>query len=229
VSTDAFPPPEPVRLPIAGGDRTFPVHRVFCVGRNYADHAREMGADPDREPPFFFTKPADAVVSDGGAVPWPPATSDLQHEIELVVALGRGGRDVPETAAPDLVLGYAVGLDLTRRDLQREAKRLARPWDAAKGFEASAPCSAIHPVAATGHPERGRIWLEVEGALRQEGDLAAMIWSVPELLARLSTLFRLAPGDLVFTGTPAGVAPLARGDRVTGGVEGVGEIAITME
>jgi fumarylpyruvate hydrolase len=228
VTRDAFPPPEPVRLRIAGGDRTFPVHRVYCVGRNYAEHAREMGADPDREPPFFFTKPADAVVPEGHAVPWPPATADLQHEIELVVALGRGGRDVPAEAALELILGYAAGIDLTRRDLQREAKRLARPWDAAKGFEGSAPCSRIQPVGAVGHPARGRIWLAVGDELRQQGDLAAMIWSVPELLARLSTLFRLAPGDLVFTGTPAGVAPLAPGDRVTGGVEGVAEIAVTV-
>ena len=224
-----FPPPEVPSLSIAGSDLKLPVHHVYCVGRNYAAHAREMGKDPDREPPFFFSKPAHAVVPGGGPVPYPPATSDLHHEIELVVALGEGGRDIPEDQALNHVYGYAVGIDLTRRDLQGEAKKLGRPWDTGKGFEASAPCSPVHPVAETGHPERGRIWLDVGGQRRQEGDLAEMIWTVPEMIALLSRLFLLKPGDLIFTGTPAGVAALQRGDRVTGGVEGVDEIAIVIE
>ena len=223
-----FPPPEVTSLAVAGSDLRFPVHHVYCVGRNYAAHAREMGKDPDREPPFFFSKPADAVVLAGGAVPYPPATSDLHHEIELVVALGEGGRDIPEDRALSHVYGYALGIDLTRRDLQGEAKKLGRPWDTGKGFEASAPCTPVHPVAAVGHPERGRIWLEVGGALRQEGDLAEMIWTVPEMIALLSGLFLLKPGDLIFTGTPAGVAALQRGDRITGGVEGLDQIEVAI-
>ena len=223
-----FPPPEVTSLAVAGSDLRFPVHHVYCVGRNYAAHAREMGKDPEREPPFFFSKPADAVVPQGGSVPYPPATADLHHEIELVVALGEGGRDIPEDRALNHVYGYAVGIDLTRRDLQGEAKKLGRPWDTGKGFEASAPCTPVHPVAETGHPERGRIWLEVGGALRQEGDLAEMIWTVPEMISLLSGLFLLKPGDLIFTGTPAGVAALQPGDRVTGGVEGLDEIEVTI-
>ena len=222
-----FSPSEVTSLAVAGSDLRFPVHHVYCVGRNYAAHAREMGKDPDREPPFFFSKPADAVVP-GGVVHYPPATADLHHEIELVVALGEGGRDIPEDRALNHVYGYAVGIDLTRRDLQGEAKKLGRPWDTGKGFEASAPCTPIHPVAETGHPESGRIWLEVGGARRQDGDLAEMIWTVPEMISLLSGLFLLKPGDLIFTGTPAGVAALQRGDRVSGGVEGLDQIEITI-
>lgn len=225
----AFLPPEVTSLAIAGSDLRFPVRHVYCVGRNYAAHTREMGKDPDREPPFFFSKPADAVVPGGGKVPYPLATADLHHEIELVVALGEGGRDIPEDQALKHVYGYAVGIDLTRRDLQGEAKKAGRPWDTGKGFDASAPCTPVHPVAETGHPERGRIWLEVGGQLRQEGDLAEMIWTVPEMIALLSGLFLLKPGDLVFTGTPAGVAALERGDRVSGGVEGIDEIEIVID
>ena len=206
---------------VAGSSARLPVRRVFCVGRNYAAHAREMGSDPNREAPFFFTKPADAVVPASGAVPYPPATQDLHHEVELVVALGGGGADIDPAAALDLVWGYGVGLDLTRRDLQAVAKDAGRPWDMAKGFDASAPCSALHPVSAVGHPADARIWLEVNGALRQEGNLNEMIWPVADVIAALSRLVTLAPGDLIYSGTPSGVAALKAGDRVRGGVDGV--------
>jgi fumarylpyruvate hydrolase len=214
-------PPATPALAIADSDQVFPLRRVFCVGRNYAAHAREMGNDPDREPPFFFTKPADAVVPASGTVPYPPSTQDLHHEVELVVALKAGGADVKPERALELVWGYAVGVDLTRRDLQDVAKKAARPWDLAKGFDASGPCSPLQPLACTGHPEQGRIWLEVNGEARQDGDLNEMIWKVPEVIAYLSRFVRLAPGDLIFTGTPAGVGALQPGDRVRGGVDGV--------
>jgi fumarylpyruvate hydrolase len=197
---------------VAGSPLAFPVRRIFCVGRNYAEHAREMGAKDLRAPPFFFTKPADAVVASGAVVPYPARTAELHHEIELVVALG----------AELQPFGYAVGNDLTRRDVQAAAKKEGRPWDTAKGFDHSAPVSPIARAAEIGHPARGRIWLEVNGKLRQEGDIADMIWGVPEILAELATWFELKAGDLVFTGTPAGVGPLAPGDRVRGGVDGVG-------
>lgn len=206
---------------VSGSSSRFPVRRVFCVGRNYASHAREMGSDPNREPPFFFTKPADAVVPAGGAVPYPPSTDDLHHEIELVVALGAGGANVDPANALDLVWGYGVGLDLTRRDLQAVAKDTGRPWDMAKGFDASAPCSALHPVSEVGHPAEGRIWLEVNGALRQEGNLNELIWPIADVIAYLSRFVTLAPGDLIYSGTPSGVAALKPGDRVRGGVDGV--------
>jgi fumarylpyruvate hydrolase len=220
-----FDVPRPY-VPVSGSDLQFPVHRIYCVGRNYAAHARESGADPDREAPFYFMKPADTAVPNGSRIPYPPRTHDLQHEIELVVAIGKGGRDISPGDAPDHIFGYAVGIDLTRRDLQTEAKNAGRPWDTSKGFDQAAPVSAIHTVEQIGHPARGRIWLEVNGRLRQEGDLGELIWSVPEAVAELSTLFALAPGDLIFTGTPAGVNALEPGDRVTGGVDGVDEISI---
>lgn len=206
---------------IAGRDETFPVHRIYCVGQNYAKHSREMGGDPDREPPFFFSKPADAIVQNGGDVPYPSATVNLHHEIELVVALGKGGLNVPVEEAADLIFGYAVGNDLTRRDLQADARHAGRPWDTAKGFDHSAPITAIHPKTDVGALTRGAIWLKVNDSLHQEGDLSELIWSVPEIIAQLSTLFTLQPGDLIFTGTPAGVGPLRPGDRVEGGVEGI--------
>jgi len=212
---------------VEGGGLRFPVRRIFCVGRNYPEHSREMGFT-DRAPPFFFSKPADAVMSNGSAVPYPPRTLNLHHEIELVVALGKGGRDVLVGDALELVFGYAVGNDLTRRDVQAAAKDAGRPWDTAKGFDHAAPVSPIVPAMTCGHPSSGRIWLEVNGELRQQGDLADMIWNVPEVIAELSTWFELAPGDLVFTGTPAGVGPLVAGDRVRGGVDRVGILEHTV-
>lgn len=203
---------------VAGSGLRFPVRRIFCVGRNYPEHAREMGASDLRAPPFFFSKPADAVVENGAVVPFPPRTSDLHHEIELVVAL----------SGPGEVFGYAVGNDLTRRDVQALMKKEGKPWDTAKGFDHSAPLTPIARAADIGHPAKGRIWLEVNGALRQQGDIADMIWSVPEILAELATWFELKPGDLIFTGTPAGVGRLDPGDRVRGGVDGVGLLVHTM-
>jgi fumarylpyruvate hydrolase len=214
---------------IAGSDDRFPVRRIYCVGRNYGAHAREMGHDPDREPPFYFTKPADAVVDCATSVRYPPRTNDLHHEIELVVAIGRSGNNIPKGQALEHVFGYAVGVDFTRRDLQKEAKKLGRPWDTAKGFDESAPVSAIHPAEDIGHPSGGRIWLAVNGEVRQQGDLNELIWNVAESIAELSTLFRLEPGDLLFTGTPAGVGPVVVGDSVTGGIEGIDEIAISIK
>ena len=222
-----FDVPRP-SLPVSGSNEVFPVRRIYCVGRNYAAHARESGGDPDREPPFYFMKPADALMPNDARVPYPPRTSNLHHEIELVVAIGRGGKDIPVEGAPAHIFGYAVGIDLTRRDLQTNAKNAGRPWDTAKGFDHSAPVSAIHTVAEVGHPASGRIWLEVNGEPRQDGDLEELIWSVPEAIAELSTLFALAPGDLIFTGTPAGVGPLVAGDIVRGGVEAVDEIRIAI-
>ena len=218
--------PQPT-VPVAGGD-PFPVRRIYCVGRNYAAHAREMGADPDREPPFFFAKPADAVVADGGTVPYPPATSNLHHEIELVVAIGRGGRDIPVESALEHVYGYAVGLDMTRRDLQNAAKKEGKPWDMGKGFDHSAPCSAIRRAADIGHPAKGAVTLSVNGEPRQTGDLSDLIWSVSETISYLSGLVELQPGDLIYTGTPEGVGPVVAGDRLEGAVEGVGTIAVTI-
>ena len=218
-----LPPPATPAIPVAGGG-AFPVRRVFCVGRNYAAHAREMGSDPDREPPFFFMKPADALVTDGADTPYPPATSDLHHEMELVVALGKGGADIAEADALAHVWGYAAGLDLTRRDLQGQAKKEGKPWDMGKGFDQSGPIGLLVPAARIGHPARGRIALKVNGKIRQESDLTHLIWSVAETIAHLSRLVRLAPGDLIFTGTPEGVAAVGRGDLLEGEVEGVGTV-----
>lgn len=220
----AFTPPALPSLAIFGSSERFPIRRVFCVGRNYAAHAREMGSNPDREPPFFFTKPADAVVPAEGALPYPPATQDLHHEIELVVALRSGGADIPADEALAKVWGYGVGLDLTRRDLQSVAKENGRPWDMAKGFDASAPCSPLRPVSSFGHPsEDACIRISVNGTVRQEGTLDEMIWPIPDIIAHLSRLVTLAPGDLIFTGTPSGVGALVPGDRVHGEIAGVDE------
>jgi fumarylpyruvate hydrolase len=221
------PSPQP-SVEIAGSDERFPVHRIYCVGRNYAKHAREMGMDPDREPPFFFSKPADAVVANGTPVPYPPRTSNLHHELELVVAIGTGGSDIPLDSAMAHVYGYAVGLDLTRRDQQFAARDQGRPWDVAKGFDHSAPVSAIRPAAEMGHLEQGAIWLEVNGEPRQHANLSEMIWSVPEIVAELSTYFELRPGDLIFTGTPEGVGPVTRGDSLVGGIDGLETLRITI-
>jgi fumarylpyruvate hydrolase len=225
-----FQPADPVAIPVAGTDLRFPVRRIYCVGRNYAAHAREMGHDPDREPPFFFCKPADAVVyvapGSTGRFPYPSQTEDVHHEMELVAAIGRGGRDIPVERALEHVYGYALGLDMTRRDLQAQAKKMGRPWDVAKGFDHSAPIGPIHRAEAGGHPSRGAIWFKVNGEERQRSDISQLIWSIPETVACLSTLFELQPGDLIYTGTPEGVAAVRRGDLMTGGVDGYGEFAL---
>jgi fumarylpyruvate hydrolase len=221
------PGPQP-SVEVADTDERFPVHRVYCVGRNYAKHAREMGMDPDREPPFFFSKPADAIVANGTPVPYPSRTSNLHHEIELVVAIDSGGRDIPIDSALAHVYGYAVGLDLTRRDLQFAARDQGRPWDVSKGFDHSAPVSAIRPAAAMGHPQQGAIWLEVNGETRQRANLSEMIWNVAEIIAELSAYYELRPGDLVFTGTPEGVGAVQRGDSLVGGIDGLETLRITI-
>lgn len=223
-----LPAPAVASVAVAGTTDRFAVRRIFCVGRNYAAHAREMGRDPDREPPFFFNKPADAVVDDGAVLPYPPETSDLHYEIEMVVAVGVGGVDIPAERALSHVWGYGVGIDLTRRDLQAAARELGRPWDWGKGFDRSAPCAPLHAVAEVGHPAKSRIWLAVNDAIRQEADIADVIWNVSEIIAILSRSMALMPGDLIYTGTPAGVGPVASGDVMTGGVEGVGEIRIAI-
>ncbi|MED5515827.1 MAG: fumarylacetoacetate hydrolase family protein [SAR324 cluster bacterium] len=213
---------------VAGSADVFPVHRIYCVGQNYANHAREMGSNPEREAPFFFSKPADAVCPDGSRLAFPLATENLNHEIELVVAIGKKGTNILAAEARDYVFGYAVGLDLTRRDLQSEAKKKGRPWATAKGFDNSAPCSALHPVSQVGHIERGKITLYVNGELRQEGDISEMIWTVEEVISALSGFFELRPGDLIFTGTPAGVGPVQKGDKLKGEVENLAKLNITV-
>jgi len=231
VMTYVFPPPTPPSVALVDDTARFPVRRIFCVGRNYAAHAREMGQDPDREPPFFFAKPADAVVDAGvehhARIPYPPLTSNLHHEVELVVALARGGADIPAARALEHVFGYAVGIDLTRRDLQLAARDKGRPWDWGKGFDHSAPLAPLHRASAVGHPSEGRIWLEVDGELRQDGDLRELIWSVADVIAIASQSVTLAPGDLVFTGTPAGVGPLLPGQTLRGGIAGLGDVVVT--
>ena len=206
----------------------FPVRRIYLVGRNYAAHAREMGHDPDREKPFFFQKPSDAVLPSGSDFPYPPLSKNVHHEIELVVAMKSGGRDIGVDAALTHVFGYAVGIDITRRDLQQEMKLKGRPWEAGKSFDCSAPITDIVPVSICGHPEQGRVWLKVNEELRQDGDVSQLIWSVPEIISILSTLFRIEAGDLIFTGTPAGVGPITVGDKIAGGVAGVAEIEISV-
>jgi fumarylpyruvate hydrolase len=215
-------------LPVAGADARFPVRRIYCVGRNYAAHTLEMGADPTRDLPFFFMKPADALVPDGGHVPYPPATANLHHEIELVAAIANGGVDIPPEAALDHVYGYAVGIDLTRRDLQQVAKDRSWPWAASKAFDHGAPCGELHPASDIGHPAQGAIALKVDSDPRQEGDLSQMIWPVPEIIAALSRLFELTPGDLIYTGTPGGVGPVRPGERLEGEIEGVGTLTVTV-
>ena len=214
-------------LPVAESNQQFPVGRIYCVGRNYAEHAREMGHDPEREPPFFFMKPADAIVANGAAIPFPQMTKDLHHEIEMIVAIGRDGSDIPVERALEHVFGYGVGLDMTRRDLQGEAKKMGRPWEMGKAFDDSAPCTALKPVAMVGHPSKGAIWLKVNGEVKQKGDLAEMIWNVPEMISYLSRLITLRAGDLIYSGTPAGVGPVQRGDKLEGHVDGVGDLTIS--
>jgi fumarylpyruvate hydrolase len=214
-------------LPVEGTDARFPVGRIYCVGRNYADHAREMGHDPDREPPFFFMKAANSVVQSGATIAYPVGTKDVHHEIEMVVAIAKGGKNIPVEKALEHVYGYAVGLDMTRRDIQGEAKKMGRPWEMGKSFDESAPISPVKPAAKIGHPAKGAIWLKVNGETKQQGDLAMQIWSVPEQINYLSTLVTLQPGDLIFSGTPAGVGPIKAGDKLEGHVDGVGELAVT--
>jgi fumarylpyruvate hydrolase len=218
--------PAPVTvLPVEGSELVFPVRRVYCVGRNFAAHAIEMGSDPDREPPFFFQKnPDNLLVS--GEFPYPVASNDVHHEIEMVVALKKGGSDIPVETALDHVYGYGVGLDMTRRDLQGKAKDTGRPWEVGKAFEASAPCTAIVPAAKIGHPASGAVTLDINGERRQTGDLNQMIWKVPEMISYLSGLFTLAAGDIIFAGTPSGVGPVKRGDKLLGRVEGVGTLEV---
>lgn len=220
-------PPLVTFVPIEGGS-DWPVRRVYCVGRNYAEHAREMGHDPDAEPPFFFSKPADALVVEGGDVPYPPATENLHHEIELVVAIGTEASSIDPARANEYIWGYATGIDMTRRDVQAWAKKAGKPWEMAKGFDFSGPISHIVPASRIGHPDKARIELRVNGEQRQDADIADMIWSVPQLIAELSKMVTLKPGDLIFTGTPAGVGAVKRGDRLEGSIEGVASVGTTI-
>jgi fumarylpyruvate hydrolase len=222
-----LPPPAIASVAVAGSVERFALRRIFCVGRNYAAHAREFGND-ERDPPFFFTKPADAVVDSGAEIPHPPLTGNLHHEIELVVAIGKAGFRIPRGEALDHVWGYAVGIDLTRRDLQDEAKTAARPWDWSKAFDRSAPCGPLIPAKKSGHPAKGRIWLAVDGKVRQDADLAELIWPVADIVSICSEAVELEPGDLIFTGTPAGVGAVRPGETMTGGVDGIGTIQVTI-
>jgi fumarylpyruvate hydrolase len=217
-------PPTP-SLAVEGERGRFPVRRIYCMGRQFAEHAKEMGHDPT-QPPFVFMKPADAIVADGGDFPYPPKSAEVHHEVELVVALGSGGANVPVERALDLVYGYAVGIDMTRRDIQLKLKKMSRPWEEGKSFDASAPCSPIRRASDIGHPTRGVLTLEVNGTERQRGDFADLRWGVPEIIAHLSTLFELAAGDLIYTGTPPGVNLVQRGDVLKGSVEGVGTLTV---
>jgi len=220
----AFPPAPQPTLPIKGSEQLFPVHRVYCVGRNYAEHTREMGGDT-KDPPFFFQKNADNVVTDG-KFPYPPATQNVHFEIELVVALKSGGTNIKAADAAKHIFGYAVGIDMTRRDLQDVAKKLARPWEVAKAFESSAPCTALVPAQQVESSAKGAIWLEVNGVRKQSGDLTQMIWDIPHQIEFLSGLFELRGGDLIFTGTPAGVSAIKKGDRLKGHVDGIGDLEV---
>jgi fumarylpyruvate hydrolase len=221
-------PPAIPSLPVAGDTRRFPVNRIYCVGRNYAEHAREMGHDPEREPPFFFMKPATAIVADGNDMQYPEQSEDVQYEVELVVAIGMGGTNIQTIQALDHVYGYGVGLDMTRRDLQTAAKKMGRPWDTGKAFDQSAPCATITPISQCGHIHQGLIQLSVNGEVRQTGNIDHMIWSIPEIIAHLSTVFRLESGDLIFSGTPAGVGSVKRGDILNGSVTGLSPLILTI-
>lgn len=223
-----FTPHQAPSVPVIDTEERFPVHRVYCVGRNYGDHVREMGGDPKAEPPVFFSKPATSIVVDGEDVNYPQATTDLHHEVELVVALKAGGRAIAIEDASACIYGYAVGIDLTRRDLQDLAKKGGRPWDVAKGFDQSAPISAIRPVDQGSHLSSGNISLQVNGELRQDGNLSEMIWAVPEIISSLSDFYQLKSGDLIFTGTPAGVSAINVGDHLRAAIDGVGEVELNM-
>jgi len=230
MSTDkryVIPPPPQAYIEVAGSAEVFPVRRIWCVGRNYIEHIREMGQD-ERAPPFFFAKPADAIVHDGGTVSYPPLTKDMHHEVELVVALKSGGRNIPVAKANDTIYGYAVGIDLTRRDLQIASREVKRPWEIGKAFDGSAPCGPLMPAAKIGHPTKGKITLKVNGQIRQDGDLNQMIWNVPETIWKLSEMVELAAGDIIMTGTPAGVGQLVVGDKVECEVEGLAPLTVTI-
>jgi fumarylpyruvate hydrolase len=220
-------PPPQATIAVAGTDKTFPVRRIWCVGRNYIEHIREMGQD-ERLPPFYFAKPADAIVPNGGTVPYPSLTKDMHHEVELVVALKSRGRNIPVAKANDCIYGYAVGIDLTRRDLQIASRDLKRPWEIGKAFDHSAPCGAIVPAEKIGHPAKGRIALTCNGKVRQDGDLNQLIWNVPEIISNLSEMVTLEPGDIIMTGTPAGVAATVAGDKLECEIEGVGKLTVTI-
>lgn len=220
-----IPAPVQAALPVLGTASLFPVNRVFCIGRNYAAHAVEMGHDPDKEPPFFFLKSPSNLITDGRFA-YPTMTADVHHELEMVVALSQGGDDILVESALDHVFGYGLGLDMTRRDLQGEAKSMGRPWEVGKAFENAAPCGPLVPVAVCGHPSAGAMRLDVNGERRQTGDLNQMIWKVPEIIAVLSRYFTLQPGDMVMTGTPSGVGPVERGDRIEASIEGIGALAV---
>lgn len=223
-----FPPPKQVTLPVRDSDAVFPVHRVYCVGRNFAAHAVEMGHDPDKEPPFFFQKNPDNLLLEGQDFPYPSKTEDVHHEIELAVALKSGGENIPVERALDCVFGYNISLDMTRRDLQGEMKKLGRPWEIGKAFEYSAPCTELIPAEKIGHPDQGAIWLKINDEFRQQGDLNQMIWKIPEMISYLSELFILQAGDVILTGTPSGVGPVKRGDKIHGHVEGVGDLKLSV-
>lgn len=220
-------PPPQVAVPVAGGG-LFPVRRVYCVGRNYAEHAREMGHDPDAEPPFFFSKPADALVTGGADTPYPSESANYHHEIELVAAIGKGGRNIAVADAFSHVWGYAAGLDMTRRDVQAWAKKAGKPWETAKGFDRSGPIGMLVPAASLATPLKGAIELKVNGQVRQSGDIADMIWDLPHVISELSRYFELFPGDLIFTGTPAGVSAVNKGDKLEGSIAGVGTVVTTI-
>ncbi|MGA7208815.1 MAG: fumarylacetoacetate hydrolase family protein [Pseudolabrys sp.] len=222
-----IPPPPQATIAVAETDKVFPVRRIWCVGRNYIEHIREMGQD-ERAPPFFFAKPADAIVPDGGTVPYPSLTKDMHHEVELVVALKSRGRKIPVDKANDCIFGYAVGIDLTRRDLQIASRDVKRPWEVGKAFDASAPCGPLMPATKIGHPTKGKIILKVNGQVRQDGDLNQMIWNVPETISKLSEMVALEAGDIIMTGTPSGVAATVAGDKIECEVEGIGKLSVTI-
>ncbi|MEX2496881.1 MAG: fumarylacetoacetate hydrolase family protein [Woeseia sp.] len=226
MSNYVFAPAMRASAAVGGSEQRFPVNRIFCVGRNYAAHAREMGFEPDREAPFYFTKSPSAIIASGGAIPYPPGTENFHHEIELVIALGQSGFRVPVGEALSMVYGYACGLDMTRRDLQLSAREAGRPWSLGKDIEDGAVISPIEPVQHALHPSTGRIWLSVNGDLRQDADLGDLIWSVPEIISHLSGFYHLRPGDLIYTGTPDGVGPVVPGDLLEGGIAGTGEISL---
>jgi len=231
MSTDAsryvIPPPPQAALAVAGSDKLFPVRRIWCVGRNYVEHIREMGQD-ERLPPFYFAKPADAVVPDGATVPYPSLTKDVHHEVELIVALKSGGRNIKVDKALDTIWGYGVGIDLTRRDLQIASRNQQRPWEIGKAFDGSAPCGPLRPAAEIGHPKKGRVVLKCNGKVRQDGDLDQMIWNVPEIVANLSEMVELVAGDIIMTGTPSGVAATVPGDKLECEIAGVGKLTVTI-